>query len=187
MSYLFNIQDRSYMVLWCWMSIGKTFCSELESNEENAGKSCDKYEMQLKAADVVLSQGIKVPKWNVLTFVVKIHQMLFYQIIWQWYFTWASQPWKGFFISHKFQHMITHTGKTFQKKTSSSCCFLHSLNWFIRDSCIYSYLLDIQWTSQRQGRGGQKEKSKTERDRRREGLCSLSQASQAASESHDNI
>lgn len=46
MSYLFNIQDGSYMVLWCWMSIGKTFCSELESNEENAGKSCDKYEMQ---------------------------------------------------------------------------------------------------------------------------------------------
>lgn len=74
-----------------------------------------------------------------------------------------------------------------KKKTSSSCCFLHSLNWFIRDSCIYSYLLDIQWTSQRQGRGRQKEKSKTERDRRREGLCSLSQASQAASESHDNI
>lgn len=44
MSYLFNIQDRSYMLRWCWMSIGKTFCSERESNEENAGKSCEKYE-----------------------------------------------------------------------------------------------------------------------------------------------
>lgn len=117
----------------------------------------------IEGADVVLSQGIKVPKWNVLTFVVKIHQMLFYQIIWQWYFTWASQPWKGFFISHKFQHMITHTGKTFQKKT---CCFLHSLNWFIRDSCIYSYLLDIQWTSQRQGRG---ERNRKARHRETEG------------------
>lgn len=52
---------------------------------------------------------------------------------------------------------------------------------YIHISLIYSGL------AKDRGGGGQKEKSKTERDRRREGLCSLSQASQAASESHDNI
>lgn len=44
MSYLFNIQDKSYLLPRCWMSAGETSCPGWESEtEQSAAKGLEKY------------------------------------------------------------------------------------------------------------------------------------------------
>lgn len=44
MSYLFNIQDKSYLLPRCWMSAGEVSCPGRESEtEQSAAKSLEKY------------------------------------------------------------------------------------------------------------------------------------------------
>lgn len=78
----------SYLLGRCRTSAGETLGSDCEvilqvkkkKRKSKVGrrlKSSGRQQMQR------FQKGTEVPEWNVLTFVVRIHQMLLHQIIWQ--------------------------------------------------------------------------------------------------------